>query len=77
MSKDYEHLIALLDEGKEVVVTVQLYPSLEDRYAFLAHSGIMDGRKFYTVGYGFVFDKEALIRQCEAMKLEYIGENDL
>ena len=72
MSKDYKHLKELLDHGEKVVVLVQILPPRNRKYHILATTGIDKGRKYYSIGYGYVFTDDAFFRQCEALELEYI-----
>lgn len=74
MNKDYERLLNMLDEGKEVLVRIHLLPPPYGYYDVIAHTGIDNGRKFYSVGYGEVFDRETCLRQCEGLQLEIINE---
>lgn len=71
-SKDYKHLKELLDEGEKIFALVQILPPGYRKHRILATTGIDEGRKYYSIGYGYVFTDDAFFRQCEALELEYI-----
>ena len=70
--KDYNHLKELLDNGEQVIVSIQLPPSRYKKISVIAEAGVDDsGRKFYSIGYGYVFTDDAFFGQCKALELEY------
>ena len=69
---DYKHLKELLDNGEKVIVLVNISPPGYEKTHILAEDGVDDlGRKFYSIGYGYVFTDDAFFGQCKALELEY------
>jgi hypothetical protein len=70
--RDYKHLKELLDNGEQVVVFIQIHPCGYKKISVIAEAGVDDsGRKFYSIGYGYVFTDDAFFGQCKALELEY------
>lgn len=71
-NRDCKLLKELLDNGEKVIVFVQIHPPWCEKTHILAEAGVDDlGRKFYSIGYGYVFTDAAFFRQCKALELEY------
>lgn len=71
-NRDYKHLKDLLDNGEKVVALVQIHPPGYEKTHILAEAGVDDsGRRFYSIGYGYVFTDAAFFGQCKALELEY------